>query len=683
MGKKCVWLLLTAILFLFSACGRKEQEVYYDIEAFSEQAFQEELPEGDFLCLGIQFYQGEPVQLLAERVKDEKLQPFLNIYLRRTDGSLEQLFEKLDVKYRVTGWFLDKKGNYYIPQSRGILKMDKTGQILWENSDGMTVRDICELDDGTIVLSVQDKNTVKLVRVNTETGEFDEMDRLALGENTFWLGAGKEGLYLMDSRGLWKVDLQEQRKEKEISFVGKAYSFTGDKAGDIWGFRVQEGNQVQTLRNGGIMESLKLVDVGRDKTILKIRMADSATWSWFLNQIVAFNGSNETYYVVLDQCSEEEDVWDFRTQTGVQLATGKGADIILGSAVLGEIGEYLKKGVFEDLKPYMERDGIREEEYFPVTFDCWREQGKIYGIQPMIILQGGFAIENSLVEGNTTPKLEELLDALLAYQEKAILTRYFNSEMLLEYFLEGSDTLWGSVDWEKGSCDFEGELFRKILSVSKQYGSKGEQDVPELTVSRNMGDLYSFDMAEDVEKNGRIVLGFFFDDGNHAWAVGNFVMAVNAASENKEGAWEFLSFLLNEAVQEEMDYRSHYPANREAFFEVVEREIEEGPVIQKINPDTGKVVGLINKGHSRAKCGYDNEKNHSQEELEELSWITKEKGEEVAKTIEDARPLPMRVEPILDIVCEEANDYFNDAKSMDEVIRIIENRVQLYLKEKN
>lgn len=680
MKKNCIWILLIGMLFLFSACGKEEREVYYDIESTAEQVFQGELPEGDFLCLGVQFYKEEPVQLWAERVKDENLQTSLKIYLRKTDGSMEVLFENLDVKYHVTGWFVDKNGNYYIPQGSGIVKMDSTGKILWENSDGMTVKDICELDDGTIVISVLDKNVKKIGRVNTETGEFIELDKLPLGENIFWLGTGEDGLYLMDTRGLWQVDLQEQTKEKTVSFIGTAYSLSGAVDSDIWSFRVQEGKQVQTLRAGGIRESLKLVDVGRDKTILKIRMADSASWAWFLNQIVAFNRSNETYYVVLDQRSEEEDVWDFRTRTGVQLATGQGADIIMGSAVIGEVDSYLEKGVFEDLTPYMEQSGVREEDYFPMTFDCWREQDKIYGVQPMIIMQGGFAIEASLFEGNGTPKLEEMLDTLLAYQEKAILTKYFNSEMLLEYFLEGSETLWGSIDWESGTCDFEGELFRKILDVAKRYGSKGERDVAELMVSRNCSNLYGHDMLGEMEESGKIVLDYFFDDGNHAYIVNNFVMAINAASENKEGAWEFLSFLLQEETQMEVDYNSHYPASREAFAAMAQNEMEIGALIEKVDPDTGNVSRFI-KGCTSAEKEYYESKGLTLKEIAELYRVTPERVEEIVTTIEQAEPFPVSVEPVLEIICEEAQVYFDDVKSAEEVIKIIENRVQLYLKE--
>ena len=50
--------------------------------------------------------------------------------------------------------------------------------------------------------------------------------------------------------------------------------------------------------------------------------------------------------------------------------------------------------------------------------------------------------------------------------------------------------------------------------------------------------------------------------------------------------------------------------------------------------------------------------------------------------LEGARYLPLHTKPILDIVCEEAEDYFSGSKSAEEVTEVIENRVRLYLNER-
>ena len=49
--------------------------------------------------------------------------------------------------------------------------------------------------------------------------------------------------------------------------------------------------------------------------------------------------------------------------------------------------------------------------------------------------------------------------------------------------------------------------------------------------------------------------------------------------------------------------------------------------------------------------------------------------------MENARMLPVRTEPLLDIICEEAAYYFDGSKSVEETAKVTRNRVQLYLDE--
>lgn len=54
---------------------------------------------------------------------------------------------------------------------------------------------------------------------------------------------------------------------------------------------------------------------------------------------------------------------------------------------------------------------------------------------------------------------------------------------------------------------------------------------------------------------------------------------------------------------------------------------------------------------------------------------------EYIDAMENARMLPVRTEPLLDIICEEAANYFNGSKGVEETAEVKRNRVQLYLDE--
>ena len=62
--------------------------------------------------------------------------------------------------------------------------------------------------------------------------------------------------------------------------------------------------------------------------------------------------------------------------------------------------------------------------------------------------------------------------------------------------------------------------------------------------------------------------------------------------------------------------------------------------------------------------------------------MTEERIAEYMDALEEVRSLPFRTAPILDIICEEAESYFNGSKSIGDVSGVIENRVRLYLEER-
>nr|WP_300677484.1 hypothetical protein [uncultured Acetatifactor sp.] len=75
----------------------------------------------------------------------------------------------------------------------------------------------------------------------------------------------------------------------------------------------------------------------------------------------------------------------------------------------------------------------------------------------------------------------------------------------------------------------------------------------------------------NLENEGLVLAGWMFDDGCHALATGEPV-AISSGSDKKEGAWEFLCFLLGDEVQE--DYSFDVSVKKSAFTEYVNKLLE-------------------------------------------------------------------------------------------------------------
>lgn len=713
MAKKIFFFLTT---FLFSvciaACGTEkepentwkgigpgsdlaaitERTEYYDLAVASEKLFNlglwEKNPEeytltflydGGILYnpLGTQFAMGEPAQIWAEISSKGA-----DIYLYGADGGRELLLEKIssdyasvDSKFRC---YVDGERNCYFYRTDyskingeylnvGILvKMLPSGETVYENKlePGFMIHDIRQMEDGKIYLLLYNNDTWEQVieELDPETGQpvTESLMRLSFGTVTLGCDNGSLAVagYGIDNGGcgIAAVDMTEQSTSALLYFYGTSYGWHGDS--NLQDFQVLEDGTIDFLwtdQNGRncFRERLRMEKVEKTPIVLRgIFFADT----WLSEQVALFNRENKDYHVVMENCGFGNDLEDFARLTSVQIGAGKGPDILCGDYLLHDyIGGLLEKGALERLNPYMETSGIREEDFFPLTFSAWRQGENIYGVTPKMEISSE-EMDMTVLGSRESPDIEALADALLAWEGNEVYRRRLDSGQLLNLFLQGSETLWGMVDWETGSCNFDTPLFEKLLEAARRYGDNGRKELsPEIAYNINLKFFFGFNGSAEQEGEGRVYSGFLFDDGCHGVSVPLYTMAVNANSTHKEGAWEFISFLLGEEVQDSQKWDVP-PVHRKTFDKWLEQ------CINVLSEER------FENGHMYYPAYYGED-------------TSAEKREEYKKAIEDTKTLPTRTASILTIVLEEAEYYFNGSKSAEEVSRIIDNRVQLYLNE--
>ena len=633
--------------------------------------------------LGMQYYQGEPVQLWGVYRSVEGKTAYMDAYLCKEDGSCQRLYRNLRSDYISWNWFLDQEGNAYMLGIEEIRKIDSQGKVIFDRGSGYSFQKICQTKEGGIYALALEYGTshLKLVQVEPEAGDITVVDELKWSENPMAVGAGENGLIYLDQEGFWEINVQDKTKSALIKFEGTTYHKGVGR--DVRGFRPLEEGSFEMLRsNGNIrsvggfaencgigdVETLRLVDVGEGRKPIVMRGISFNGWTKDI--VTRFNQSQVEYVLSLEEWEEGTEWEDYVRRTAVELATGKGPDIICGEIFEESIYSLVQKGVFENLKPYMEESGIREEDYFPLAFSCWREGEEIYSIQPSVSVVG-YRIDEAVLGDRRVPDIETLMDALIAYEEDAIYWYDMDSSALLRFFLEGSETLWGMVDWEKGTCDFSGALFEKLLQVSKRYGYNERLHYPAVAQSRFCDHIYLYDSEAEQEKEGMVKSGVLFDDGCYAGARAEFfILSMNANSLHKDGAWEFLKLLIGEDAQTQLmkdKYNTNLPVCKNVFDEAAAEALTHAN-----DKSSGNMKVLI--------MAYGESITVMERSAADL---TEEKIGEMKKELEEAKPYPIRVVPLLNIIDEEAAYYFSGVKSAEEVRSVIENRVRLYLGENN
>lgn len=669
-----------------------ERTEYYDLTVKQEKIFEMDLWEQNSheeyadsviysggtvrLPLGTQFYLGEPVQLWAVVSTDGS-----DIYLYRKDGSGELVLEGVPNSYTSASescqWYIDREGNFYCryrkySQINGeystqgfCVKILSSGEILPSNEmeTDIIITDLCQTEEGRIYLLLEDRqeNKYYLEEMDSDTGLCIPESRTELSlQYQVYLGNGGAfpavtGYNLEDiSRRIMTINPEDETMSLVLSFSGTSYELRTDL--ELQDCRVLEDGSVELLwtqRNGtgGLRESLKMEKV--DKDILVLR---GVFWhdAWLTNKINQFNSASSTYHVILEDCTDGREWEDFFRLTNVQIGAGKGPDILGGNVLPQEyISGMLEKGALEELTPYMEAAGIREEDYFPLTFATWRQGENIYSVNSRMSLWGEM-IDGEVLGSSEIPDMETLADALLAQEQDGVYFEGWDSGEVLRSFYQGTDSLWGMVDWESGTCDFNTPLFGKLLEAARRHGDDGRKNPESTIVSKRYVDCI-LDYNRNAE--GQVTSGVLFDDGCHLVSFPTYTLAINANSPHKDGAWEFICSLISEEAQTGDMVYHEAPVNRKAYELWTQWSIRQ---LAEVSYENGVAIYPIYYGTD----------------------VSEEKQAALIKEIENAAPLPLRTEPILEIILEEAEDYFRGYKSAEEIRSVVNNRVQLYLNER-
>lgn len=457
-------------------------------------------------------------------------------------------------------------------------------------------------------------------------------------------GGCEDGIYLCCGEGLWKYDPITGQTVLMWEWDDEYVQIDGGHVTHI--FRGNEEVHLMCLRGSVIIgqgDVLTFVSVdfrdGREyspKQIVTVSNARNYDSLCHMEDMVRrYNRQSRKYRVVIVTPQEDTVRSDYIETLQLQLIRGEGPDLIDVQGM--DVDGLAAKGVFEDLTPYYE--SIDAEE----ILEPIREAGKFMGRDMMVI--PSFSLETLLSREEIEPK-DWTPAYFLELSRKKALFRVPMSQMEAFWYCMGASAIEHFVDYEKKECHFDCEDFYLVLEGCNQWESEETADDLLIRAYINSTNMFL------AYKNRNA-----FWLGNPGWngAENQFyptdVFVMNRASENKEGAWDFLAYLLSRDMQDSIDWE----------FPVREDSLEQFFVSSYIEPGT--------------------EFNYQ----EGYGVLTQEDFGTMRSLIEHAvyrdSALISASSPIRLILYEEVGMYFAGDATLEKTVEKIQNRVSLYLKE--
>ena len=365
--------------------------------------------------------------------------------------------------------------------------------------------------------------------------------------------------------------------------------------------------------------------------------------------ICAFNKTNENYFVINDEDYNYWTVFDWDAaevnynaerirarsekvnKLMTDIASAEGPDVILGASEFREIqnDKYLA-----NIAPKISDLNLSSEGYFTSLIDSADRNGRKY-LFPYDVSLNGIILNSSDASGlGDGIKIQDYgafvadvcngKDPMLCYSDRL---DYFNQLLGLSFDL---------YEKEDGTVDLDNPDFRSLAEFV--YDNVPEQISFKEGKTRvvSLGNI-SFDFGQYGQSFGdKKLIGLPSPDGRGVYCTCNSSASITVCSSCQDGCWEFISSLINDEV---LRHAAGIPISRKALTSSAVNMTDGTPIEQNVIDD---YVALIDKASFYYSTDY---------------TITK-------------------------IISEEMPAYFDGQKSLDAVIKIINERVGILVKER-
>ncbi|MBD5546903.1 MAG: extracellular solute-binding protein [Lachnospiraceae bacterium] len=590
---------------------------------------------------------------------------------------IADFFESVEYAY-IQGICDDAQENIYLYRGdRTISVLDKDYQRICDIDAGdWWISSIAASKEGEVYVSVEGS----LKKIDLAGRKLSDAVKDMEMEWNDKLYTGLEKSFLVSSNSQVSVmDLSAGTKETLFSWMdvdinADSIECVGELSdGRIWAIIREYGNDGESS-----FDLVYLVKKDKSEVQAKEEIILGTMWmdSDIRKQIIDFNKNNSQYRIVIKEYGND----DFETgliQLGVDMTTEDCPDIISLSQI--DFAQYANKGVFEDLYPYMEKSGIKKEDYLENILKAYEVDGSLYGIMPIFCINS-IAGKASLVGEENGWTLTEMLDLVDEINPPYVMTYDSRDTMLWYCVYQDIDEF---VNWETGECFFNGEEFIRALEFAARFPGDDDVDYSErestvtllhenkiLLTMTTLSSVQEYQMMKGMFGEEITYVGFpnKEEKGNLIYpASGSFAMS--SKSKYKDGVWEFLKALIDQEYQDSLvsEYGNWgFPVRKTSLDKQFELDMspnyyedEEGNQIEQ----------------PKTTWGWD-------DFSVEIMAATQEEIDAVKALIDSAERISENTDQqIVNIITEEAEPFFKGQKSAENVANIIQNRVQIYVNE--
>lgn len=572
---------------------------------------------------------------------------------------------------------VDGKGNYIIGSWYDIAVIDSSYELK------CMIRDVGDIDSvvfdkngNPYVYSygaADDGNMGMVLRpIDTETGTLGDAVPLPEGDYGTLITPGTESDFILCANSvIYRYDLGSETAEEIFGMVEAGISPI--EAADIF----LDGETFLFAGKSYPYDAPKFSLVTKqpapenDRKEIVLAGDEYAIDTLIENEAVKFNNVSDDFYVTIKKYD-----YDNTDQLNMDLISGNIPDIFISDNA-SPMNSYISKGMFADMYEFMDSDpDISRSDFVQSFLKACETDGKLYRISDSFQIYTVLGKEKIF---GSTPGMtyEQLTEIAAGYPDGTEAFPGCTKYDLLGYAMEltGSDF----IDYKNGKCSFDSERFISLLKFSnalsenidlENYFDDSFWDRFETMYSEESSllmtayltdftDLYRFERAQFADKVTAV--GFPCENGMGTAFVLPSGISISAKADKdiQAGAWQFVKRLLSKEYQ---DMADGFPVRNDSLQKLAEHDMTHDP--DRIN-NAIVIMGSMALSAS----------------VSDIGEPTREDVDKVMEIIETTDKTLRFDQTALDIISEEAAEYYGGSRTAEEAAKLIQMRVQLYLTE--
>lgn len=370
----------------------------------------------------------------------------------------------------------------------------------------------------------------------------------------------------------------------------------------------------------------------------------------------------------------------------LDMFAGDGPDVLVNFA---SMSQFNTDEVLVDMNQFIDgANGLNRDEYFDNIFRAYESNGKLYHV-PTLLEVNAYAVNEDQLGGRTSWSYDDFKAVASSVpSDMSIFADMSKEDVMRELLMVSGSTF---VDYEKKETYFDSEDFKKLLEIAKTYGEEPNPNDNIMSVGDGMMPIVAYDedifpsakldndmllmmrvylnsvsaYAENTRfRNGKVKMMSLPTPNQDGYAASTLMsFAIANASKHQDEAWDFVKFMFEKEQQVTMATENAYiPVHKEALNQVIDAQYKEYDYLKKV-AEEAKETGL----DCYCELEYDLTEGMRGE------WIA------IVENIGSVSQFDSRV---LAIIEEEVPAYFQDRRSVDDVCKNIQNRVQNLVQER-